>query len=209
MRKVFVLENGGAQKKVSFEIDENVKTLGDLIPMINEKGIDTNDKAFYESKSGHQLMGNDSTLPENTADNGKLIIMVTNAQKKISNGILEDAKRPEINNYVRENNLGPAIKDAFGVSWTNVPSADIVRFINATLGKGKEKKDASTVYDNAVAYVEDCEDDDVRAYLLSLLGSQDADSKELDEMDVHKLFPWVEEEQDNPIVYLSLVAICY
>ena len=192
MRKVFVLENGGAQKKVSFEIDENVKTLGDLIPMINEKGIETTDKAFYESKSGHQLMGEGSILPENTADNGKLIIMVTNAQKKISNGILENAKRPEINAYVRDNNLGAAIKEAFGVSWTNVPSVDIVRFINC-MKKGEEKS-AGAVYDAAVSYVEDCEDDQVRAYLLDLLGSQDADEKELEEMDVNKLFPWVSEQ---------------
>lgn len=192
MRKVFVLENGGAQKKVSFEIDENVKTLGDLIPMINEKGIETTDKAFYESKSGHQLMGEGSILPENTADNGKLIIMVTNAQKKISNGILENAKRPEINAYVRDNNLGAAIKEAFGVNWTNVPSVDIVRFINC-MKKGEEKS-AGAVYDAAVAYVEDCEDDQVRAYLLDLLGSQDADEKELEEMDVNKLFPWVSEQ---------------
>lgn len=192
MRKVFVLENGGAQKKVSFEIDENVKTLGDLIPMINEKGIETTDKAFYESKSGHQLMGEGSILPENTADNGKLIIMVTNAQKKISNGILENAKRPEINAYVRDNNLGAAIKEAFGVNWTNVPSVDIVRFINC-MKKGEEKS-AGAVYDAAVSYVEDCEDDQVRAYLLDLLGSQDADEKELEEMDVNKLFPWVSEQ---------------
>lgn len=193
MRKVFVLENGGAQKKLSFEIDENeVKTLGDLIPMIQQNGISTQDKVFYESKSRSQLIDNESVLPANTEDNGKLIIMVTNAQKKISNGVVfaPGTKRPEINDYIRRNGLATEINEYFGKNWTNVPSADLINYIN----KGVENTETCTacaVYDAAVSYVEDCEDDVVRAYLLDLLGASNKEENELNSMNVEDLFPWV------------------
>lgn len=133
-------------------------TLGELKAAFDDAGIDYSGMTFTEGISKTQLIDNDTQLPHDIMYKGaltnNLVILLTNTKKNIASGIMS---RSEAYQAVKDNNLQDAIKNAFGRNFTQVPTADLLAFLNShTLHGEASQEDAGNMHDSNVS----CEEND-------------------------------------------------
>lgn len=138
-RKIVVVNTRTQSKKV---INSSANTLAELKADLNANRINYDDMAFYEGVSKVELKDDSSVLPHDIPYKGQvtndLVIMLTNSEKKIASGAMS---RKEAFAVIKERNLQEAIKAKTGASYSNLPTEELVNFINSTVGLPTSDKD--------------------------------------------------------------------
>ena len=100
---------------------------------------------FTEGISKTQLLSDDTQLPQNVMYKGQptnnLVILLTNTKKNIASGVLS---RKEAYNLIKQNSLENAVKIEFGRNFTQVPTLDLIKFIEANVKKSEAPKTEPT-----------------------------------------------------------------
>lgn len=135
-RTVTVYDQNTQEKTVIENVVAN--TLGELKEILRAKHINLTDMDIREGISRVDLKSDSAVLPHDTPYKGSttndLMILLTKTNKKVSSGAMG---RSEAAAYIKENGLGEEIKKKFKKNWTNVPTADLVAFVEKA--KGIEK----------------------------------------------------------------------
>lgn len=141
MRKITVVSTD-TQSRETFESEVN--TVEELLTEFDERGIDYDGKALFEGISHTAI---DTTIPggilphdnqyHGTVTND-LVIMIT-AGKKISSGAGE-YDRKVLYNSIKELGLQQAIKERFGINYTNLGSGQLFEFIQEYCEKNDKKE---------------------------------------------------------------------
>lgn len=137
------------------KITTDATTLGELKAALDAADIDYRDMTFTEGISKTQLLDDATQLPQNLMYKGKatnnLVILLTNTKKKISSGIYA-GDRKACYSIIKEQNLQEDVKEHFGRNFTQVPTADLQKFI--------EERTESSSYCGDVCK-NDCNDEEV------------------------------------------------
>lgn len=129
-RQVTVYE---ASKNGKITVLENVEanTLGELKSLMRAKDIDIENMDFMEGVSNVILRDDNSVLPSHILYKGSytdnLFIYLSLKNKKISSGVMN---RKEAYVYIKDNSLEGEVKEKFGRNFTQVPTDDLLRFID-------------------------------------------------------------------------------
>ena len=117
-------------------VETNATTLGELKTYMDEHNISyPSDALWYSGLTKSRLEFDNSEFlsdnPRTCNVNGEEkvvhgVILIVPSKNKIESGMT----RGEAYLYIRENNLAEEIKDTFGKNYTNVPTDDLVEFIN-------------------------------------------------------------------------------
>ena len=112
----------------------------------NSSPIDISGLTFTEGITKTQLLSRDSALPTNVQFKGQttnnLVMLLTNTTKQIRSGAYP-INRKDFGAYIKQNNLGEAIKQEFGDNWTRVSTAKLLNFFANTAEKNTaSNKDA-------------------------------------------------------------------
>lgn len=112
----------------------------------NPTPIDVNGLTFTEGITKTQLLTRDSALPTNVQFKGQttnnLVMLLTNTTKQIRSGAYP-TNRKDFGAYIKQNNLGEAIKQEFGYNWTRISTDKLVNFFANTAEKNTaSNKDA-------------------------------------------------------------------
>lgn len=130
--RTIMIANQKTQKRYSIQSD--VTTLGELKSQLSLQGIDYSGMTFTEGITKTQLISDDSLLPTNVMYHGQptnnLVILLTNPQKQIASGAIP-TNRKDFGDYIKKNNLGEAIKKAFGDNWTRISTDKLSAFFYA------------------------------------------------------------------------------
>lgn len=130
--RTIMIANQKTQKRYS--IQSGVTTLGELKSQLSLQGIDYSGMTFTEGITKTQLISDDSLLPTNVMYHGQptnnLVILLTNPQKQIASGAIP-TNRKDFGEYIKKNNLGEAIKKAFGDNWTRISTDKLSAFFHA------------------------------------------------------------------------------
>lgn len=130
--RTIMIANQKTQKRYS--IESSATTLGELKEQLASQGIDYSGMTFTEGITKTQLVDNDSQLPTNVMYHGQptnnLVILLTNPQKQIASGAIP-TNRKDFGDYIKKNNLGEAIKKAFGDNWTRISTDKLSAFFHA------------------------------------------------------------------------------
>lgn len=138
-RKITVIKQAGQGKVV---IVSSAETLAQLKGDLNENNISYADMIFYEGLTKVELLDDASILPKDIpwkgATTNELVIMLTLKGKKIKSGM----DRKEAFTFIKDNNLGDAVKKAFsGKNYTQVKTDELVTFIaKQSVGKSVAAK---------------------------------------------------------------------
>lgn len=139
MEREILIANTKTQKRS--KITTSATTLGELKTDLRTAGIDFSGMTFTEGISKTQLLSDDTQLPQNVIYKGQptnnLVILLTNTKKKIPSGA---SNRQELYTILKQHNLQNAIKDKFGRNFTQVPTSDLIKFIEANVKKSKAPK---------------------------------------------------------------------
>lgn len=139
MEREILIANTKTQKRS--KITTSATTLGELKTDLRAAGIDFSGMTFTEGISKTQLLSDDTQLPQNVIYKGQptnnLVILLTNTKKKIPSGA---SNRQELYTILKQHNLQNAIKDKFGRNFTQVPTSDLIKFIEANVKKSKAPK---------------------------------------------------------------------
>lgn len=111
-----------------------------------ERPIDISGLTFTEGITKTQLLSPDTQLPTNVQFKGQttnnLVMLLTNTTKQIRSGAYP-INRKDFGAYIKQNNLGEAIKAEFGDNWTRVSTAKLLNFFANTAEKNTaSNKDA-------------------------------------------------------------------
>lgn len=117
-------------------------TLGELKQDLDRAGISYRDMQFLEGISNTELKNDASVLPHDVPYKGRvtneLVFWLTKSQKKIASGAMS---RQECYAYLKEHNLGEAVKEEFGKNYTQVDNLNLNAFINRHKnGSSKEEE---------------------------------------------------------------------
>lgn len=129
-RQVTVYE---ASKNGKITVLENVEanTLGELKSLMRAKDIDIENMDFMEGVSNVILRDDNSVLPSHILYKGSytdnLFVYLSLKNKKISSGVMN---RREAYAYIKDNSLEGEVKEKFGRNFTQVPTDDLLRFID-------------------------------------------------------------------------------
>lgn len=130
-RKIVVVNTRTQSKKV---INSSATTLAELKSDLDANNIRYDDMAFYEGVSKVELKDDTSVLPHDIPYKGQvtndLVIMLTNAEKKITSGSMSRKMAYEV---IKEGNMQEAIKAKTGKNYTNLSTEELVNFINSTV----------------------------------------------------------------------------
>lgn len=130
--RTIMIANQKTQKRYS--IESSATTLGELKEQLVSQGIDYSGMTFTEGITKTQLISDDSLLPTNVMYHGQptnnLVILLTNPQKQIASGAIP-TNRKDFGDYIKKNNLGEAIKKAFGDNWTRISTDKLSAFFHA------------------------------------------------------------------------------
>lgn len=143
MEREILIANTKTQKRS--KITTSATTLGELKTDLRAAGIDFSGMTFTEGISKTQLLSDDTQLPQNVMYKGQptnnLVILLTNTKKNIASGVLS---RKEAYNLIKQNSLENAIKIEFGRNFTQVPTLDLIKFIEANVKKSEAPKTEPT-----------------------------------------------------------------
>lgn len=143
MEREILIANTKTQKRS--KITTSATTLGELKTDLRAAGIDFNGMTFTEGISKTQLLSDDTQLPQNVMYKGQptnnLVILLTNTKKNIASGVLS---RKEAYNLIKQNSLENAVKIEFGRNFTQVPTLDLIKFIEANVKKSEAPKTEPT-----------------------------------------------------------------
>lgn len=139
MEREIHIANTKTQKRS--KITTSATTLGELKTDLRAAGIDFSGMTFTEGISKTQLFSDDTQLPQNVMYKGQptnnLVILLTNTKKNIASGVLS---RKEAYNLIKQNSLENAVKIEFGRNFTQVPTLDLIKFIEANVKKSEAPK---------------------------------------------------------------------
>lgn len=125
-----LIANTKTQKRS--KITTNATTLGELKSALSAAGIDYSGMTFTEGISKTQLIDNNTQLPQNVLYKGQptnnLVILLTNTKKNIASGI-QAADRKAAYSIIKDYGFQEDIKEVFGRNFTQVPTADLQKFI--------------------------------------------------------------------------------
>ncbi len=125
-----------AQSQSRFKLHTDVETFGELKELLLEKGINLENVTVTEGISKTSFVSDDSLLPKDQLYKGKktneLLILIT-PNKKIKLGL----SRQEVLKHIKDMDLQGAVKEHFGKSYTNVSTAELVKFL---AGNAEEKE---------------------------------------------------------------------
>lgn len=143
MKREILIANTKTQKRS--KITTSATTLGELKTDFRAAGIDFSGMTFTEGISKTQLLSDDTQLPQNVMYKGQptnnLVILLTNTKKNIASGVLS---RKEAYNLIKQNSLENAVKIEFGRNFTQVPTLDLIKFIEANVKKSEAPKTEPT-----------------------------------------------------------------
>ena len=143
MEREILIANTKTQKRS--KITTSATTLGELKTDLRAAGIDFSNMTFTEGISKTQLLSDDTQLPQNVMYKGQptnnLVILLTNTKKNIASGVLS---RKEVYNLIKQNSLENAVKIEFGRNFTQVPTLDLSKFIEANVKKSEAPKTEPT-----------------------------------------------------------------
>lgn len=143
MEREILIANTKTQKRS--KITTSATTLGELKTDLRAAGIDFSDMTFTEGISKTQLLSDDTQLPQNVMYKGQptnnLVILLTNTKKNIASGVLS---RKEAYNLIKQNSLENAVKIEFGRNFTQVPTLDLIKFIDTNVKKSEAPKTDNT-----------------------------------------------------------------
>jgi hypothetical protein len=143
MEREILIANTKTQKRS--KITTSATTLGELKTDLRAAGIDFSGMTFTEGISKTQLLSDDTQLPQNVMYKGQptnnLVILLTNTKKNIASGVLS---RKEAYNLIKQNSLENAVKIEFGRNFTQVPTLDLIKFIEANVKKSEAPKTEPT-----------------------------------------------------------------
>lgn len=143
MEREILIANTKTQKRS--KITTSATTLGELKTDLRAAGIDFSGMTFTEGISKTQLLSDDTQLPQNVMYKGQptnnLVILLTNTKKNIASGVLS---RKEAYNLIKQNSLENAVKIEFGRNFTQVPTLDLIKFIEANIKKSEAPKTEPT-----------------------------------------------------------------
>lgn len=143
MEREILIANTKTQKRS--KITTSATTLGELKTDLRAAGIDFSNMTFTEGISKTQLLNDDTQLPQNVMYKGQptnnLVILLTNTKKNIASGVLS---RKEAYNLIKQNSLENAVKIEFGRNFTQVPTLDLIKFIEANVKKSEAPKTDNT-----------------------------------------------------------------
>lgn len=143
MEREILIANTKTQKRS--KITTSATTLGELKTNLRAAGIDFSGMTFTEGISKTQLLSDDTQLPQNVMYKGQptnnLVILLTNTKKNIASGVLS---RKEAYNLIKQNSLENAVKIEFGRNFTQVPTLDLIKFIEANVKKSEAPKTEPT-----------------------------------------------------------------
>lgn len=133
-RTVTVFDQNTQEKTVIENVTAN--TFGELKSVLRAKGISLDNMDVREGISRVDLKSDSAVLPHDTPYRGgttnDLMILLTKTNKKVSSGI----GRSEAVQYIKENDLGAAVKAKFGKNWTNVCTGDLIAFVEDHMSNG-------------------------------------------------------------------------
>lgn len=139
MEREILIANTKTQKRS--KITTSATTLGELKTDLRAADIDFSGMTFTEGISKTQLLSDDTQLPQNVMYKGQptnnLVILLTNTKKNIASGVLS---RKEAYNLIKQNSLENAVKIKFGRNFTQVPTLDLIKFIEANVKKSEAPK---------------------------------------------------------------------
>ena len=128
IRTVTVYDQSTQEKTVIEGV--SATTLGELKAILRDNGINLMDMDIREGISRVDLKHDDAILPHDTPYRGgttnDMLILLTKTNKKVSSGVMgrSDAVR-----FIKDNELEEDVREAFGKSWTNVSTDDLVNFV--------------------------------------------------------------------------------
>lgn len=126
-RKITIVLSSTQDKKT---IMSNATTLGELKRDLDENQISYTGMTFYEGLTKTELKNNESILPTNVPYRGnvtnELVFMLSVPNKKINSGASD---RPELIQYLKENNLTEELKKKTGKNYTITSTDDLRAFV--------------------------------------------------------------------------------
>nr|DAH94525.1 MAG TPA: hypothetical protein [Caudoviricetes sp.] len=143
MEREILIANTKTQKRS--KITTSATTLGELKTDLRAAGIDFSNMTFTEGISKTQLLSDDTQLPQNVMYKGQptnnLVILLTNTKKNIASGVLS---RKEAYASIKQHSLQDAVKAEFGRNFTQVPTSDLMEFIETNVKKSEAPKTDNT-----------------------------------------------------------------
>lgn len=150
-REILIANNRDQSK---YRIVTDATTLGELQDVItrnegvykmvgqswisNPTPINISGLTFTEGITKTQLLTRESLLPTNVQFRGQvtnnLVMLLTNTTKQIRSGAYP-TNRKDFGAYIKQNNLGEAIKQEFGDNWTRVSTDKLLNFFANTAEK--------------------------------------------------------------------------
>jgi len=118
--------------------NENVYKMVGQSWVSNPTPINISGLTFTEGITKTQLLQRDSALPTNVQFKGQttnnLVMLLTNTTKQIRSGAYP-TNRKDFGAYIKQNNLGEAIKQEFGDNWTRISTDKLLSFFANTTEK--------------------------------------------------------------------------
>lgn len=122
---------------VKTTIMSTAETLGELKNELRANNVDFADMTFFEGVSRTELVDDNSALPKDIMYKGtrtnNLAFMLTNSNKKIKSGALEDTSRANVYTYIKEYGLQEMVKEVLGKNYTQCKTEDLVTIVNSVL----------------------------------------------------------------------------
>jgi hypothetical protein len=122
---------------VKTTIMSTAETLGELKNELRANGVDFADMTFFEGVSRTELVDDNSALPKDIMYKGtrtnNLAFMLTNSNKKIKSGALEDTSRANVYAHIKEYELQEMVKNVLGKNYTQCKTEDLVTIVNSVL----------------------------------------------------------------------------
>lgn len=122
---------------VKTTIMSTAETLGELKAELRTNGVDFADMTFFEGVSRTELVDDNSALPKDIMYKGtrtnNLAFMLTNSNKKIKSGALEDTSRANVYAYIKEYGLQEMVKSHLGKNYTQCKTEDLAKIVNYAL----------------------------------------------------------------------------
>lgn len=118
--------------------NENVYKMVGQTWLKNTTPINISGLTFTEGITKTQLLSPETQLPTNVQFKGQttnnLVMLLTNTTKQIRSGAYP-MNRKDFGAYIKQNNLGEAIKQEFGDNWTRISTDKLVNFFANTAEK--------------------------------------------------------------------------
>jgi len=131
MQRQITVYEAAQNGKVTVLNNVEATTLGELKNVLVAKGINIENMDFMEGVSNIVLRDDNSVLPTNVPYKGSttndLFIYLSLKNKKIASGAC--MSRPDAYLYIKAHELGDAVKEKFGRNYTQVPTAELLSFI--------------------------------------------------------------------------------